>query len=232
MSTVNSAASAASGAFSAATAGATGGKSLGKDDFLKLLTAQLSNQDPLKPMDNTEFVSQLAQFSALEQQMASNSHLTDLVSAGAAMNNGQVTSLVGKTVTAAGNTLQLSGGVPVNTAYTLDGATSGATVTIRNTAGDVVRTVEVGPQGAGSQSFVWDGSNNTGTKQPDGVYTIEVTAKGPDGKPVKASTEVTGVVTSVDFTATGAQLVIGATGQKVAPAEVTSVALTESKTQQ
>ena len=206
-----------------ASTAATGGSALGKDDFLKLLTAQLSNQDPLNPMDNTQFVAQLAQFSALEQQMQANTNLEGIAIAQSAMNNAQVTQLVGKTVEAKGNGLSLQGGVPVNASYTADSAAADVTVTIRDAGGKVVRTMPLGEQSAGAHNVIWDGANDGGTKQPDGTYTIEVSAKDAGGKTVSTSTNVTGLVTAVSFTASGAQLVIGATGQKVAPADVITV---------
>src|SRR2546423_270464 len=82
---------------------------LDKNAFLKLLVAQMKNQDPLKPMDNTEFVAQLAQFSNLEQVMGINSRLDTLTAQGQGLQNTEIASLVGKTVTVNGKTIGLDG---------------------------------------------------------------------------------------------------------------------------
>jgi flagellar basal-body rod modification protein FlgD len=220
----------AADALSGLDAASTGGKTLGKQDFLKLLVTQISNQDPLNPMDNTEFVAQLAQFSDLEQSITANDHLTNLENAQTSLNNAQVANLVGKTITANGGSVALGGGQPVNLAYKNDDAAADVTVTVKDAAGNTVRTMDIGAQPAGSHTAIWDGKNDGGTTQPDGTYTITVSAKDASGKAVDTSTQVTGVVTSVTFASGSARLVIGDTGQVVAPADVITIGDTPTTT--
>src|ERR1700742_304304 len=80
-------------------------KGLGENAFLKLLVAQMKNQDPLKPMDNTDFVAQLAQFSNLEQVMGINTRLDTLAAQGQGLQNTQIASLVGKEVSINGKSI-------------------------------------------------------------------------------------------------------------------------------
>lgn len=229
MSSVSSTSS-ASDALSATTSSSTGSTTLGKEDFLKLLVTQISNQDPLNPMDNTEFVAQLAQFSNLEQSITTNDHLTNLENAQVSLNNAQVTSLVGKTITANGSHIALTGGAPTDLTYSNTSAAANVTVTIKDAYGNTVRTIDLGAQAAGLHTAVWDGKNDGGTMQPDGTYTITVSATDASGKAVETSTQVSGVVTSVTFESGSARLVIGQTGQQVAPADVLTVSDTPTTT--
>src|SRR3954471_6595734 len=113
-------------------------KAMGKDDFLKLLVAQLKNQDPLAPQDNTQFVAQLAQFSSLEAAMGTNSRLDSITSQNQGLANTQVVSLVGKVATVKGSLVTATGSgtaVPVN--FTLNSATDSTNVSIQNASGKV-----------------------------------------------------------------------------------------------
>src|SRR5215475_7422835 len=116
----------------AALASATqGDQSLGKDAFMKLLVAQISHQDPLKPMDDTAFVSQLAQFSALEQALGTNQRLDFMAAQQKGAANTEVATLVGKNVTVKGSTVTLDGqGFAQPIHFTLNGNAKDTTVTI------------------------------------------------------------------------------------------------------
>src|SRR3954462_15896510 len=125
-------------------------KAMGKDDFLKLLVAQLKNQDPLAPQDNTQFVAQLAQFSSLEAAMGTNSRLDGITSQNQGLANTQVVSLVGKTATVKGSLVTATGSgtaVPVN--FTLASATDSTNVSIQNASAKVIRTIPVGAHSPG-----------------------------------------------------------------------------------
>src|SRR3954467_15691864 len=106
-------------------------QTMGKDDFLKLLVAQLKNQDPLAPQDNTQFVAQLAQFSSLEAAMGTNSRLDGITSQNQGLANTQVVSLVGKTATVKGSLVTATGsGTAVPVSFTLASATDSTNVSI------------------------------------------------------------------------------------------------------
>ena len=184
-----------------ALASALGTKSgLGKDDFLKLLVAQLKNQDPLAPQDNTQFVAQLAQFSSLEAAMGTNTRLDSITSQNQGLANTQVVSLVGKTATVKGSLITAAGsGTPVPVSFTLAAATDTTSVTIQNASGQVIRTIPVGAHNPGLVKINWDGRDDHGNIAAAGTYAVSVQAKTADGSPVSVAQETTGLVKSVAF---------------------------------
>jgi flagellar basal-body rod modification protein FlgD len=117
--------------------------------------------------------------------------------------------LVGKTVTVRGGTLSLDGqglGAPMR--FTLDGPASKVTVTVRDTSGRVVRTLDLGARPQGAVNTLWDGKDDAGNPQPAGAYTISVQAKNADGSTVPVTQETTGRVTSVSYEQGYATLVL------------------------
>ncbi|MFO0592288.1 MAG: flagellar hook assembly protein FlgD [Polyangiaceae bacterium] len=181
------------------TTSAQGNSSLGKDAFMKLLVAQMSHQDPLKPMDSTAMVSQLAQFSALEQAVAQSQKLDLLSTQLTGLSNSSATDLVGKTVTVRGKAIAFDGTSPTGISVTLGGAATKTTVTIRDANGQAVRTIEMGPHGIGAMPIKWDGKDDKGQLVPAGSYTCDVSATNADGAKVTVSQDVTGKVASVSF---------------------------------
>jgi flagellar basal-body rod modification protein FlgD len=179
----------------------TGGTTaLDKTAFLKLLVEQLKNQDPLQPQDDTAFVAQLAQFSSLEQQMSMNDKLDTLSAQSAGLANAQATNMIGTEATVSGNVITVDGtGVGTPASFTLAGDAADVTVTIRNQAGDTVRTLDMGAHVGGNVNMQWDGRNDTGTVQPAGSYQITVAATDSSGAPVSVSQQTAGVVTQVSF---------------------------------
>lgn len=172
---------------------------LGKEDFLKLLVAQLAHQDPLQPMENTEFVAQLAQFSSLEQLMGVNSNIGLLQVSQTAMTNNQVSGLIGKQIEAKGDRVQLtqSGSADVN--FDLGSSAKEVTVKIKDANGNLVRTLSVGSRSSGLNSVQWDGKDSMGNVMTAGTYSIEVTAKDSSGNAVNVSSRFKGVVSGVTF---------------------------------
>jgi flagellar basal-body rod modification protein FlgD len=180
---------------------ALGGKpTLGEQDFLKLLVAQLKNQDPLAPQDNTQFVAQLAQFSSLQAAMGTNTRLDNITSQNQGQANTAVVSLVGKVATVRGNLVTYAGsGQAVPVGFTLAAATDSTNVSIQDAAGNVLRTIPIGAHGAGLVRVSWDGRDNQGNVLPAGTNAVSVQAKTADGGSVSVAQETTGLVKSVAF---------------------------------
>ncbi len=175
-------------------------QTLGKDDFLKLLVAQLKNQDPLAPQDNTQFVSQLAQFSSLEAAMGTNTRLDSITSQNQGLANTEVVSLVGKTATVKGSLVTAAGsGIAVPVSFTLSGASATTNVSIQDSTGKVVRTMPIGARSPGLVRVNWDGKDDHGNIMPAGTYAVSVQAKTDDGSTVSVAQETTGLVKSVAF---------------------------------
>lgn len=167
------------------------------DSFLMLLTAQLKNQDPLSPLGATEFTTQLVQFAGVEQNIRQSRSLEDLVALQKSFQASTAVNYIGKTVEASGRQIILTDGAGA-LGYTLERAAATVTITIKNAAGEVVRTTSA-PTSAGPHELTWDGTNNQGVKLADGLYSFEVTAKDASGNVVKATTTVSGAVTGVDM---------------------------------
>jgi flagellar basal-body rod modification protein FlgD len=177
-----------------------GAKPLGQEAFLKLLVAQLQNQDPLNPQENYEFVAQLAQFSSLEQSIGINDRLDALALQNQGLQNSQIVSLVGKEATVKGDIVTLNGqGSIVPISFTLNKAAKEATVVIRDAAGRNVRTLQVPAKAAGTVSVQWNGQNDSGNPQPAGPYKVTITAKDADGGPVSLTQQSSGRINSVSF---------------------------------
>jgi len=184
------------GSTSTATAAAP---SLDKEAFLKLLMAQLRNQDPLSPMDSTQFVSQLAAFSTVEQAIAQNEKLQLLSVQMSGLASNAATSLVGQRVTVRGNKVAFDGQNATGFNVNLGAAATEVTVTIRDAAGKVVRTMQLGPKAAGTVASPWDGRDDNGTTVAAGSYTVEVSARDESGNPVTITQDVSGTVVGVNF---------------------------------
>ena len=197
---------------------------------MKLLVAQIQHQDPLNPQSDTEFVAQLAQFSSLEQQTNTNKLLELVSTQQSGLANTDDVQLIGKTVTVAGNTLTSGGqGYAVPGSYTLGAAASAVSVTVSDSSGNVVRTISPGAQSAGANQFTWDGKNDTGTVQPAGTYTVNVTAKDAKGNPVAVTQSTTGVVQSLSYDANGPLLTL-ANGTQARTSDLSAVSAAPAAT--
>jgi flagellar basal-body rod modification protein FlgD len=179
--------------------------------FLTLLTTQLQNQNPLDPLDTNQFTQQLVQFAGVEQQLKSNDQLKSLVDMQKTAQATQALVYVGNTVAVDGSTATFNGSATWNLIADKDAAT---TISIKNSAGNVVYSGNY-TLGSGNASFVWDGKGNDGTSYPPGDYTLTATGKDANGRDVAISTEVQGVVDSVDLSASPALLSIGGSNYTV-----------------
>ncbi len=181
---------------------------LGKDDFLKLLTAQLANQDPLQPVDNQAFIAQLAQFSSLEQLQGVSSRLDTLLQTMGSSNQMSTASMVGRSVTYDTDGVDLVAGTPPSLRANLEAA-GAVTAVIQDSSGRAVRTIKTGAHAAGAFDLGWDGRDGNGNALPSGRYTVTLSAAASDGSSVTASAQSQGVVRGVSLAGGTTQLMIG-----------------------
>lgn len=196
-------------------------KTVGKDDFLKLLIAQLQNQDPLQPMDNQQFAVQLATFNSLEQLMGINDKLGALQGAQGSASQYSAASLIGKEISTNGNVVNLQPGNSPSINYKLETNAVKVLVNVHNGSGTLVRQLSLGAQNAGDQSIVWDGKDAAGQAAPAGLYGFEINAFDAGGKTVFASGRIRGTVTGVRLD--GSEPVLEVGGVQVPLSKVTSV---------
>jgi flagellar basal-body rod modification protein FlgD len=173
--------------------------------FLTLLTTQLQNQNPLDPLDTNQFTAQLVQFAGVEQQMKQNDQLASLIAIEKSAQSTTALAFVGNTVAVDGSKTQFDGSATWNIKAPKD---TNATITITNAAGQTAYSGNFSLN-QGNASFVWDGKGNDGTQWPKGSYTLTATGKDSSGNNTAISTEVQGVVDSVDLTASPPLLSIG-----------------------
>jgi len=174
--------------------------------FLTLLTAQLKYQDPLSPLDATQFVSQLSQFSQVEQSIVGNQKLDTIIKSLGSNSMMADVGLIGHKVQLAGGSAELSNGTASLT-YSLAKDATQAGVVIRDASGTIVRSMPVDTS-AGEHDLTWDGTSDKGSSLPDGVYTFTFGAADADGKVVASTSYVTAAVTRVETTVDGSELVL------------------------
>ena len=182
---------------------------LDKWDFITLFLEQVQNQDPLNPMESYEMAAQLAQYSALEEQMKTNEWLETMTAYEQSINSSQSIALLGKKVTALGELVVVDDGVPSPISYALaEDAT--VTVNIYDAQGDLVRTLEQGKELSGYHTWIWDGKDDNGDAVEDGSYTFEVEAVDDDGDDVEVGAVCESIVSGVQFDDDGnPQILIG-----------------------
>lgn len=166
------------------------------DQFLTLLTTQLKNQDPLNPMESKEFTNQLIQFAGVEQQIAQNEKLEQILAHNQALNINGAVSYIGKTINYEGQDFYYDG-TPQNMSYFLEESANLTKITIMDENGSIVWSQD-GERSAGEHALTWDGLSNDGLPLEEGRYTLQVGAEDIEGKAVKTGTLVPGRITGVE----------------------------------
>jgi flagellar basal-body rod modification protein FlgD len=167
--------------------------------FLKLLTTQLKNQDPLSPTDTTQMTSQITQMTGVEQQLVTNDLLTALVGMNTSGGISDAVNLMGKQVTAETDKSVLKDNTAAWT-YNQSRSATSVKVEVIDKYGKTIRTVLPDDMSTGDHTFTWDGKSDDGTLQPaGGAYTIAVTATDANATKITTTSKgrIEGVVTKV-----------------------------------
>jgi flagellar basal-body rod modification protein FlgD len=191
--------------------------------FLNLLTAQIKNQDPLSPMDTTQWTNQLVQYSSVEQQLKANQYLSQ-IAAGSGASMSSAVAYIGKTVSASSDTATLAKGA-ANWDYSLAGAASKVTLTVKDSNGNTVYQT-AGETAAGNHSFTWDGTTATGGKLTAGNYTLSISSTDAAGNGISNTVGISGVVNSAQEDNGTVTLTVGNT--EVPLSSITGVSNTAS----
>lgn len=197
-------------------------QSLGQEEFLELMVAQVQNQDPFAPMENGDFIGQMAQFSSVDGINAMNASLENMSAAFAHGQSLQAATLVGRQVVAPSSTANLTAGNPVQGEIDLTDSVSSLVVNVRDQSGVLVQSIDLGPQAPGRVAFSWNGKDAEGNQQLDGKYFVNAGAQ-VDGEE-KSYTALTAVkVESVALTGTGTPQLYLANGTNIGLDEVEQI---------
>lgn len=187
--------------------------------FLTLLTTQLKNQDPLDPMDSKDMTNQMIQLSNTEQQIAQTDKMNEILKINQASAVNSALGYIGKEVDYVGGDTEFKGNT-VNAKYYLDKAASATKISISDSAGKVIRTMD-GDVTVGGHAIAWDGKDNDGKLVAHGDYKIAVGAQDKEGKAVQTTTIVPSTVDGIETS--GGQLLLVIGNQKVAIGAVQGV---------
>ena len=192
--------------------GTAAANTLNQSDFLKLLTAQMKNQDPFDPVDNTQMVAQMAQFSSLSATTEMSTTLKAIAAKLGATSTADAMAYIGRTVLTEGDVAygRTSGGIAG--AIELDAGASKVGISISNAAGEVLHTQTLGKQAAGTVAYDWDGKLADGGDAGAGPFTVTVTAQN-NGKAVAARSLVWAPVESVSIANGAPVLTLSGLGQ-------------------
>lgn len=181
------------------------------ETFLSLLTAQIRNQDPLSPMDTTEWTNQLVQYSSVEQQLKGNEYLEKISKALDSGQGGMDTAVayIGKTVSAQTTTATLANGQAAWD-YTLGGDATEVNLTVTDANGTVVWSGTAPEKGKGTHTVVWDGEAANGNKLTSGDYTLKISAKNNAGD-VATAINLTGIANAAELRDGAVVLKVGGT---------------------
>jgi flagellar basal-body rod modification protein FlgD len=178
------------------------------DTFLKLLTTQLQNQDPLAPMDSNQFTQQLVMYSQVEQQIATNDNLASLIALHKSAAGANAVSYLGRVAFTQGAETSLVDGAAA-WRYTLPSDAATVTLNVTDAGGRVVYTAS-GEAALGAHDFSWDGKTNAGVAMANGTYSLVVVAKASDGTALTPAVNGSGVVKEIDMSAPTPTVTVGA----------------------
>lgn len=200
-------------------------QSLGKDDFLQLLVTKLQHQDPLNPMEDSDFIAQLAQFSTLEQmhnisEGIATSNKWDFLQM-QSLNNVMASGLIGREVTADFSGLYLDATNQPVISFTLSEPAARIEFEVRDEQGNLVTTITTEDVPVGTGSVKWDGKDSFGNRVAEGYYTISAKAETDSGATFTPSLELVGIVTTITYRDGAAFVMIN--GTEVALGDIRSI---------
>ena len=185
---------------------------LDKDAFLQLMIAQMKNQDPLEPMDGSDYSAQLAQFSSLEQLKNINDSLNNSIDANylltQSVNNTMTATLIGKNAKIAGDTINYAGQDKTTFGYELPANAGDLKVVVKNSSGGVVKEFNDLEKTEGIYKLDWDFTDNNGNKVTEGDYTFELTATTLNDEDITVAQYLIGTIDGVRFGSSGTTLLI------------------------
>jgi flagellar basal-body rod modification protein FlgD len=193
-----------------------------QNTFLQLLVAQLKNQDPTNPMDSSQMTSQLAQISTVQGISQLNTSLSSLSTQLAAGQQSQAALLIGSTVLAPGNSVAVASGKAGAFGVQLTSAVSDLQVVVKNSAGTIVNTIDLGKQSAGTIPVGWTPTDTAGNTLPDGTYTITATGT-INGQQATATTLTGATVESVVTQSSGTAGLVLSNGSTVGLTSVAAI---------
>lgn len=193
---------------------------LGQDAFMRLMLAQMQNQDPLSPMENGDFIAQLAQFQSVSGINELSSTFSEFAVSMQSNQALQASALVGRQVLVDSNTAALSDTGSVTGAAVLPASTSNMNVYVYDSSGQIVRTINMGEQAAGEVEFSWDGMDDSGNRLPAGQYDFKVEAA-YQGENYELATAFYATVESVVLGG-GNGITLNVTGQGEVPMSIVS----------
>ncbi|MFN7729568.1 MAG: flagellar hook assembly protein FlgD [Bdellovibrio sp.] len=195
---------------------AVGSDKMDKDAFMKLMLAQMKNQDPTNPLKSHEMAAQLAQFSQLEQLQNVNTTLESMQAAQKPSETYQSLNFIGKTVAGdAARVHRSKGDRDHEFNFTLPDSAKEAVIKVRNSAGDYIREVKLANLKAGDNRWVWNGKNDSDSSAPVGDYQILIEAKNASDQKLNVKTDFNGVITGVNYTPEGPVLLVGSQSVKL-----------------
>ncbi len=200
----------------------TASSELGKDAFMQLLVNQMAYQDPLEPMDNSEFLGQLAQFSSLEQMQNVASAVEMLALSQAASTNSQMVNLIGKRVVVPGSTFSVDSTKtdPIALQYNVEENAKAAELVISDSKGNVVRRIELQDVEAGMNTVKFDGKDSSGNQLESGTYTYKILDQ--SGKTASGVTTYSNyIVDAVAFS--GTDIILKSGDIEIAVSDITEV---------
>ena len=202
---VTSAASIGAGA----TRSTLGDFNVSKDQFLKLLMAQLKYQDPMQPPDASKFTDQMTQFGQLEQMFNMNASLKNIAGEQGSTDRFQAVNFIGNKIDALGNDIEVKDTDKGSIGFRLDQPASDVAVHVFNSDGEEVRTVHYNDQAPGMNRHDFDGTNSAGAALPNGIYQMVITAESTEGNTLSVMPVSSGTVSGVEFAADGPKIKVG-----------------------